>query len=239
MSIVDAKLESIRSEPAVQTLTPRYLSEGGAECLGDNSPRVELIDLYHTRELLSVRGLDRSRKCSCPGHKEEGRWEISSALRCTISSFSRHLPSCSLHVESKRELRISAAFNFHLVWNAAGLAVTLKVIRGAGACVPLWNLTCQRIVLEDSPAFELLDYCNPRTQLPRSPLAIGHIRQQLDRLFRSGKASPRDTVGNGYTLLQVRSPVLLDIMVQQAINTYRPCYYLQRYFASSRVLPSS
>lgn len=86
------------------------------------------------------------------------------------------------------------------------IAATFSVTRGAGAFSISPHFMLRAVVPWDSPAFRLLDMrAADLSKKFSSPVDYANwVIQELDVLFRKGKASPTDVTPSGITLLHVR-----------------------------------
>ena len=126
---------------------------------------------------------------------------------------SGHQPICPLY----RDSPTSTMADFRLQSCATFFAFTIKtsmiIAIGAGGLSISPQLRCTYVVAHDSPAFSLIKQLCPegpegyegwtRLDARLLPTVNG-----LERLFSDGKASPYDVNEYGWTLLQVRNPMI-------------------------------
>lgn len=79
--------------------------------------------------------------------------------------------------------------------------MSLKITFGFGGCAILNNPRFHPTVADDSPAFALVKLAV--LNMMHGEVRIESVHQELLELFRSGQASPLDTLPHGETLLHV------------------------------------
>ena len=155
--------------------------------------------------------VQRATRCLCPS---QTRRIQGSSSRFSWYSFSSawvhttHLPNCPLgrYVQQHSD-RLEIKYTY--CTRMLGLSVVANLsVKGGGRFPNLdSNIAFRAVVPPESPAFQLLDFS--KTELGDKAgftTSLDHaewILQQLDVLFQARKASPRDVLPDGMTLLHV------------------------------------
>ena len=143
-----------------------------------------------------------TKTCSCPARPNNYTWELFGLIKFTTSTSAPHLPSCRLYRYGQRHYRRDLSIFSPLIWTYVGVQATLKVTRGARACILSRTLLCRRIVPHDSPLFEALI---PRLGRDANMLDVQRVRKRLTTMFSKGEATPADVSEYNETILEVRS----------------------------------
>lgn len=128
------------------------------------------------------------------------RWNA----KLSASSLS-HREDCKFFNYFERENSLNLKLIYYRGIIAQVVKASIHLRRGAGGFSLSPNLSCIRVVSQDSPAFELVrTYLrplrfNPDPQLP----PFDDLIRRLHELFQDGRASPHDVNPRGHTLLHV------------------------------------
>jgi hypothetical protein len=149
--------------------------------------------------------LSKGSFCFCKARTRTSESHVSSGyLSAFWSQKTQHLPCCPLYARAERTDTLGAKYTYCSKALGNSISVAISITRGAGGfAISPW-LEFRAVVSEDSPAFDLFSY---NTLLRKTKIDITGgaecILRQLHQLFQEGRASPRDILPDGSTLLHV------------------------------------
>ena len=125
-----------------------------------------------------------------------------------------HESSCPLSKSFSKTTVVTVAFEYCGALLARAIRASITINKGAGGCFIGHRFDIARIVANDSPAFQLVNWTwDLHTGRIRSVSDFdAHLRnsiKEIECLFRKGHASPFDVNENGATLLHVRIRVMI------------------------------
>ncbi|KAL5355089.1 hypothetical protein BJX96DRAFT_1777 [Aspergillus floccosus] len=137
----------------------------------------------------------KSASCTCP-HEAPRRWKF-------FSRFQSHRFGCPLYFQGEEMTLFRGRYAFCNRFLRFSIQFTMNTVSGAGGFTIVPAFDVRRVVPDDAPAFKLIDEFSRALQNGSSQgLSSDSVLLQLRHLFEEEKASPKDTLSDGTTLLQ-------------------------------------
>ena len=158
------------------------------------------VQLYPTQ-----RGLNSfTRRCSCLRQQSTYGWKLSGVFRFRSSTAGPHSPSCELFNSHTWSEKLVLEIYWPKLCKTAGSRVTLKITRGARACVLSRALVCGRMIPDSHPFHDLV---SKHTSISDTMEEIRRARREMNRMLCEGELTPKDKDKDGEPILQGMSIV--------------------------------
>lgn len=185
--------QAIQSFQQAGATSPRALPPATLQSLCDQQQHVNRQLRKHAPPRHAPKS--KSASCTCP-QEAPRRWKF-------FPRFQSHRFGCPLYFQGEETTLFRRRYAFCNRFLGFSIQFNMNAISGAGGFTiyPLFEV--RRVVPHNAPAFKLIDGILGNSYEPLGGHSLNSVMLRMQRLFKDGEASPRDTLSDGTTLLHV------------------------------------